>query len=119
MEEVRQLYIDLCQASIDKNIDRLREILDEDYVLVHMTGMRQSKSEYINSIKNGELKYYDLVHEDIEVSIDEEHAKVIGKTNTLASPFGITKSWWRLKQELTMKKVNGKWKIVKSVASTY
>lgn len=119
MEEVKQVYIDLCEASMKKDISKLNEILSDDYILVHMTGMRQSKSEYINSVESGELKYFDLVHEDIDVSIDGDTAVVIGKTNTLASPFGMTKSWWRLKQELIIKKIDGKWKAVKSIASTY
>lgn len=48
-----------------------------------------------------------------------DEAKVIGKTKTLASPFDISKLWWRLRQDLTLKKIDGKWLITKFVASTY
>ena len=116
---IKNLYIDLCNASISKDINKLNEILSDDYILVHMTGMNQSKQDYINSVINGELKYYEVIHESIDINIDGDRAKVIGKTKTLASPFGISKSWWRLKQELTIEKIDGKWLITKSVASTY
>lgn len=119
MEEIKQLYIDLCDASISKDINKLRTILADNYVLVHMTGKRQSKEEYINSVINGELKSFESKHESIEVQIDGDTAKVIGKTRTLASPFGISKSWWRLRQDLELEKINNEWKIVQSVASTY
>lgn len=119
MEEIKELYIDLCDASINQDIDKLKYILADNYVLVHMTGKRQSKEEYINSIINGELKYFESKHESIEVEVDGDTAKVIGKTMTLASPFGMSKSWWRLRQDLTLKKIDGKWKIVSSIASTY
>ena len=119
MKELKELYKELCEASMNKDINKLNELLSDNYILVHMTGMKQTKKEYINSIINGELKYYDLIHEDIEVKINNDKATIIGKTKTLASPFGMTKSWWRLKQEITLTKENNKWKIIKSIASTY
>lgn len=118
-EIVKKIYTDLCQASIDKDIEKLNEILADNYILIHMTGMNQTKEDYIKSVENGELKYYDSIHESIEVSISEDKANVIGKTKTLASPFGFPKSWWNLRQDLVLKKINGKWQITHSIASTY
>lgn len=116
---IKKLYIDLCEASINKDLKKLNEILSDNYILVHMTGMNQSKNDYINSVKNGELKYYENIHESIDINIKKDKAEVIGKTKTLASPFGMSKSWWRLKQNITLEKIDGKWLITKSIASTY
>ena len=118
-EIIRNLYIELCDASINKDLNKLDEILADDYILVHMTGMNQTKEDYINSVKNGELKYYESIHEDIEINIKNNKAIVIGKTKTLASPFGMHKSWWRLRQDLELEKEEGKWVIKQSKASTY
>lgn len=117
--EIKQLYIDLCDASINKDIEKLNEILADNYILVHMTGKKQTKEDYINSVTNGELKYYESVHENIDIKIDNNKATIVGKTKTLASPFGISKSWWRLRQDLTLEKIDGKWMITHSIASTY
>ena len=116
---IKKMYVDLCDASINKDIDKIKQLLAEDYVLVHMTGMNQTRSDYINSVINGELKYYESIHESIEVNIRGNVAFVVGKTKTLASPFGMPKSWWRLKQEMTLEKRNDKWVITHSKASTY
>ncbi len=118
-ELARKLYIDLCEASINKDLDKLDEILSDDYVLVHMTGMKQSKEDYIESVKNGELSYFETKHESIEVTINGNEATILGKTKTLASPFGSSKSWWNLRQDLKAKKINGKWILTYSKASTY
>ena len=48
-ELVRKLYIDLCEASINKDLIKLGEILSDDYVLVHMIGMKQTKEDYLDS----------------------------------------------------------------------
>lgn len=118
-EIIKKLYVDLCESSIKKDIERINELLSDDYILIHMTGMKQSKSDYINSVISGELKYYDAIHESIEVKLDNDIAYIIGKTKTLASPFGMNKSWWRLKQEMVVKKENEKWTIISSKASMY
>ena len=62
-ELVRKLYIDLCEASINKDLVKLDEILSDDYVLVHMTGMKQTKEDYLESVKSGELSYFESKHE--------------------------------------------------------
>ena len=79
---IKELYIKLCDASINKDVDTLNKILADDYVLIHMTGKRQSKQDYINSVLSGELNYYESIHESIEVNIDRDRATIIGKTKT-------------------------------------
>ena len=118
-EIIKKLYIDLCQASIDKDLEKLNNILANDYILTHMTGMNQTKKDYINSVEKGELKYYEVVHESIDITINGNKANIIGKTKTLASPFGSSKSWWNLRQDITAKKIDGKWLIIHSKASMY
>lgn len=112
---IKKIYIELTQASINKDIEKLNELLSDKYILVHMTGMNQTKDDYINSVNNGSLK----LHDSIIVSIDGNKASIVGKSKVLASPFGISKSWWRLKQNITLGKIDGKWLIIKSVTTTY
>ena len=118
-ELVRKLYIDLCEASINKDLIKLGEILSDDYVLVHMTGMKQTKEDYLDSVKSGELSYFESKHESIDVNVNGDEATIIGKTKTLASPFGTSKSWWNLRQDLKAKKIDGKWILTYSKASSY
>ena len=118
-ELVRKLYIDLCEASINKDLIKLGEILSDNYVLVHMTGMKQTKEDYLDSVKSGELSYFESKHESIDVNVNGDDATIIGKTKTLASPFGTSKSWWNLRQDLKAKKIDGKWILMYSKASSY
>ena len=118
-ELVRKLYIDLCEASINKDLIKLDEILSDDYVLVHMTGMKQTKEDYLDSVKSGELSYFESKHESIDVNVNGDDATIIGKTKTLASPFRTSKSWWNLRQDLKAKKIDGKWILMYSKASSY
>ncbi len=118
-EKIKELYRELCETSISVDLEKMNSILADNYVLVHMTGMEQTKDEYMDSVSSGELKYYESIHESIEVKINGNKATLIGKTKTLASPFGSSKSWWNLRQDMIMEKIDDEWKIVHSVASTY
>lgn len=48
-----------------------------------MTGMEQTKEEYMDSVSNKGLKYYDSKH-DIEFKINENKATLVGKNKTLS-----------------------------------
>lgn len=118
-EIIKELYIKITEASINKDIETLNKILANDYVLIHMTGKRQSKQDYINSVLMGELKYYKAIHESIDIKVDNNKATMVGKSKILASPFGIEKSWWNLKQDIKLEKENDVWLIKESKASSY
>ena len=53
--EIKNLYAKMYSYMINKDISSLGQLLDESFVLVHMTGMRQSKREYLNAIANRTL----------------------------------------------------------------
>ena len=116
-----QLYRDLCDASMRKDADGIATVLADDYTLVHMTGLRQSKRAYIAAVLDGTLNYYSTEHDSIEVDIasDGEHATVRVRSRVNAAVFGGGRHMWRLQQDLKVAKRDGEWKIVESRASTY
>lgn len=78
-EFIRNAYKKMYDGMIAKNEEILREVLDDSFVLVHMTG----------------------------------------QSYVAAAVFGSGRSNWYLQQKCSMKKVEGEWKITRSVASTY
>ena len=117
----RQLYRDLCAASIAKDEVGMAAVLADDYVLVHMTGMRQSKRAYINAVLDGTLNYYSTEHDSIDVRIAPggEFATIRGRSRVNAAVFGGGRHTWRLQQDLKAEKRDGEWLLVESRASTY
>ena len=119
MEEIKELYKKMYECMINKDKVGLNEVLDESFVLRHMTGLKQSKDEYINSILDGTLNYYSAVHENIDVVIKGENAYLVGDSYVEASVFGGGKSHWRLRQSMNAIKKNDKWYMTSSKASVY
>lgn len=118
-EEIRQAYIRMYEGMISKDERILDEVLDESFVLVHMTGMRQPKQAFIKAVLNGTLNYFSAEHENMPVEISGDTAVLTGQSYVAAAVFGGGRSNWHLQQKCSLKKTDGVWKIIRSVASTY
>ena len=112
-EEVLERFIEFQESMIEKNLDMLNEILNDNYTLTHMSGKTQTKQEYIDEIMDGTLNYYKSTIDNPEITIIE-NTKAIFKANVTleAKVYGI-KGTWTLHSEQTIKKINDKWYITK------
>lgn len=115
IESYKKMY----KAMIAKDADELNKVLDDGFVLVHMTGMRQSKQAFIRAVLDETLNYYSAVHENMSVEVNNDTAIFIGQSYVAAAVFGGGRSNWRLQQKCSLKKVGCEWKITESIASTY
>lgn len=116
---IRSVYQEMYRAMIAKDIPALSAVLDDSFVLVHMTGMRQAKAAFLKAVENGTLNYASAVHDSMEVTISGETATLIGKSRVNAAVFGGGWHTWRLRQDLTLIRKDGRWLITLSEASTY
>ena len=116
---IQEAYIRMYEGMIAKDESVLREVLDDSFVLVHMTGMRQSKEAFIKAVLNGTLYYYSAEHENMPAEISGDTAVLTGQSYVAAAVFGGGRSNWRLQQKCSLKKTDGVWRITRSVAGTY
>ena len=105
------------QAMIDKDTAVLEQLLDEDFVLIHMTGMRQSKLEFMGAITNGILNYYSYEDSDLAINDFGSKAFIIGKSRVNAAVFGGGRRTWPLQLDIDLVKKGNEWKITKIKAS--
>ena len=118
-EQIKELYIRYWQYMIDKDADGLNSLQTDDYYLMHMTGVKQSREVFIRGLLNGTFNYYSAEHDGIEVKIDGDTAVMVGKSRVVAAVYGGGKGSWRLQGDFTLRKENGAWKLTSSRASTY
>ena len=118
-ELVINAYKKMYEGMSAKDEKILDEVLDDSFVLVHMTGMRQSKDAFIKAVMNGTLNYFSAEHEHMPIEISGDTAVLTGQSYVAAAVFGGGRSNWHLQQKCSLKKVSGDWKITGSVASTY
>ena len=118
-EQIIHLYSEMYTAMVNKDRAELERVHDDSFVLVHMTGMRQPKEVYINSIMDGTLNYYSAEHEDIQVEVNGDTAVLIGRSRVNAAVFGGGKHTWRLQLRFQLVKKNGEWRFAMASVSTY
>lgn len=118
-EKIEALYRDMYRAMVNKDRTELERVHDDSFYLLHMTGMKQSKQVYIDSIMNGTLNYFDEKTESLDIAVNDNTATLTGRSKVTADVFGGGKHTWRLQLHFNLIKKNNEWKFTSSSASTY
>lgn len=118
-EQIVELYWLMYKAMTNKDTATLSRIHTPEFVLTHMTGMRQDKQRYIEAIANGTLNYFSAEHEQIDINVDGDRASLTGRSLVSAAVFGGGRHTWRLQLTFTLAKRDGSWLFTSCKASTY
>lgn len=118
-EKIENCYRQMYQGMVNKDRNILNNVLDDSFVLVHMTGMRQSKSAFIRAIEDGTLNYFSANHQRMDSDLHENSADFVGQSVVSAAVFGGGRHTWRLQLKLKLMKSADAWKITEARASTY
>ena len=118
-KEIAALYESMYRAMIAKDSATLARVMTDDFVLVHMTGMRQSKKQYIDAILDGTLNYYSATTEQLDIKVDGDEAVLTGRSRVTAAVFGGGRHTWPLQLRFRLRREADEWKFTESSASTY
>ena len=118
-QQIQQLYETMYQVMVAKDTATLNRVYADEMVLIHMTGMRQSKRQYLDAIADGTLNYYSAQHEQMDIQIDGDHATMTGRSRVTAAVFGGGRSTWRLQLRFKLVKRDGRWVFTEASAGTY
>ena len=118
-QQIEALYKQMYWAMIAKDTATLNLVHADEFVLTHMTGMRQPKQVYIQSIANGTLSYYSAEHEQMDIKVDGNRATLTGRSRVNAAVFGGGRHTWQLQLRFQLVKRDGRWLFTAASASTY
>ena len=118
-EQIEACYQQMYRGMVEKDWGLLSEVLDDTFVLIHMTGMRQSKEAFIRAVKNGTLNYYSANHQKMDADIHGDAAELVGQSVVNAAVFGGGRNTWHLQLRLKLIQADGTWRIAEARASTY
>lgn len=116
-QQLKDLYHEMWQALLTKDISTLKKIHADDFVLIHMTGLHQPKAEYLRCVHDGTLNYFSEQTDNIFV--DVEKGKLIGQSKVNAAVFGGGRNTWSLQLDFNVDKIAGRWILKSARASTY
>ena len=118
-EQVVNCYRQMYRGMTQKDREILSEVLDDSFILIHMTGMRQSKEAFIRAVEDGTLNYFSANHQNIEIQIHGDTAQLTGQSVVSAAVFGGGRHTWRLQQNIKLVQKDNTWRMLEARASTY
>ena len=118
-KKIEECYRLMYEGMVNKDEELVQKVPDPSFALVHMTGMRQPKAEFIRDVMDGTLNYSSARHQHIDVNIKEKEAELTGKSLVHAAVFGGGWHTWRLQLRCSLKETAGVWLITEARASAY
>ena len=118
-QKIKDQYRAFYRAAIAKDRAGMEATLDDSFHLTHMTGMRQSRDEYIRYILRGTMNYYSEEPMKLTAQVNGNCATLCAQSIVEAAVFGGGRHTWRLQLDMTAEKKNGVWKFTDAVASTF
>ena len=112
-EDVLERFMDFQEAMIEKNLEKLNEIICDNYTLTHMSGKTQTKQEFIDEIMDGTLNYYKSTINNPDITLFGENKAIFKADVTLDAKVYGMKGTWTLHSQQTLEKINDKWYISK------
>lgn len=109
-EELAVLYAQAryCQAMTDADIDTMRELVSEDMVFTHMSGMQQTREEYFADVADGSLNYFTIGIADPVIKVDGDKAQITYTSVLNANAYGA-RGTYRMKGTHRYEKRDGAW----------
>jgi ketosteroid isomerase-like protein len=107
-------------AMVEARIDRLAELVDEAYSLIHITGYVQPRDEWFDVIRDGQFDYHkiDIDERTLAVGVSGDTATVAGKGIFDATINGMHAPW-RLRFEMRWSRQRGTWRIMSARYSSF
>ena len=100
-----------CQAMTDADTDAMRNLVSEDMVYTHMSGMKQSREEYFADVESGRLRYYTIGIEDPVISVDGDKGMITYTSVLNADAYGAIGTY-RIKGTHHYDLRDGRWILV-------
>lgn len=109
-DEISVLYVQACycQAMTDADTEVMREIVSEDMVFTHMSGMKQTRDEYFADIEDGSLKYFTIGIENPKISVNGQNAEITFTSVLNANAYGA-RGTYRMKGTHHYELRSGEW----------
>jgi ketosteroid isomerase-like protein len=116
-QKILAVYQRIDDAMVNKDTKTLDNILDDDYVLVHMTGNHQPKQEWLEQIENEQMKYFKTMPQKTTIIINGNTAILICDTKIDAIIYGF-RNTWSMKMEMHFEKLGDNWYPINAIATS-
>ncbi len=96
------------KAMIERDIETLSSMMDDNLILVHMSGATQTKKEWLDEIANETMRYYGIETQNLKIEIKDNHAVATYISVIDARIWGV-RGTWRMNITMHLLEVENGW----------
>ena len=107
--EIEQFLDDWNAAMIAADTVRLGAMMDDGIILRHITGMTQTKREWLEEVASGSMKYHKIEKRDVVVTSNGDGSASVSFTSVITATIWGSYGTWTLSGTMRLVKRNGRW----------
>ena len=96
-------------AMIAADTARLSAMMDDDIILHHITGMTQTKREWLEEVASGSMTYHKIETRDVVVTINSDGSACVSFTSVITATIWGGYGTWTLSGKMRLVRRNGRW----------
>ena len=108
-KEIEHFLDEWNDAMISADTVRLGAMMDDGIILRHITGMTQTKSEWLEEVASGSMKYHKIEKRDVVVTSNSDGSASVSFTSVITATIWGSYGTWTLSGTMRLVKRNGRW----------
>lgn len=108
-QDIEQFLDDWNAAMIAADTVRLGAMMDDGIILRHITGMTQTKREWLEEVASGSMKYYKIEKRDVVVTSNSDGSASVSFTSVITATIWGSYGTWTLSGTMRLVKRSGRW----------
>ena len=111
-------YHDQSRWLVERRTDLLDALLSEAFTAVHIGGYEQSKVEWLEQIRSGQMAYHHVQDQSVAIEVDGDTAVLRARSLVEATIYG-SHATWPLAVTTMYVNEDGRWRPARSQATTF
>ena len=108
-QEIEQFLDDWNNAMIAADTARLGAMMDNDIILRHITGMTQTKREWLEEVASGSMTYHKIETRDVAVTFNSQGSAIVSFTSVITATIWGGYGTWTLSGKMRLVRRIGRW----------
>lgn len=108
-KEIEQFLDNWNAAMIAADTARLGNMMDDGIILRHITGMTQTKREWLEEVASGSMEYHKIEKRDVVVTSNDNGSASVSFTSVITATIWGSYGTWTLSGTMRLVKRSGRW----------
>ena len=108
-KEIEQFLDNWNAAMIAADTARLGSMMDDGIILRHITGMTQTKREWLEEVGSGSMEYHKIEKRDVVVTSNDNGSASVSFTSIITATIWGSYGTWTLSGTMRLVKRSGRW----------